>query len=105
MTDRPRLDQLTDDKLDQLYARLDLAEARVRELDGAGDIALSAVRLMQGAGSERDALMQAHAALAEQAGKDQAAIERVRAVAEWIRRNYPGLDHGRRILTALDGTP
>jgi len=35
----------------------------------------------------------------------QAAIERVRAAAQWARRNYPGISHVHdRLTTALDGT-
>ena len=31
-----------------------------------------------------------------------AAIERVREAAAWLRRNYPGLDAGQRVLAALE---
>ncbi|MFI8962093.1 hypothetical protein ACIGO8_08250 [Streptomyces sp. NPDC053493] len=53
------------------------------------------------------ALKRAHIALAEQAGKDQAAIERVRALAEELAtrgnaRTGNEKTLGRRILAALD---
>ncbi|MFF6903453.1 hypothetical protein [Streptomyces hydrogenans] len=44
---RHTADHITNDDLDQLYTELEIAKAKVAELDRAGDVALSAVRLMQ----------------------------------------------------------
>lgn len=63
MTEQPvrhTADTITDDELDQLYARAQQAEARLT------------------------ALKRAHVALAEQAGRDQGAIARARATCDRI---------------------
>ncbi|MEE1813679.1 hypothetical protein PUR59_01315 [Streptomyces sp. SP18ES09] len=57
---RHTVDTITSDALDRLYAELEIANAKVAELNRAGDVALSAVCLMQRVEQRAD---QAEAAL------------------------------------------
>ncbi|MFB6805428.1 hypothetical protein [Streptomyces sp. NPDC056387] len=95
-------DQMTERDLARLYQRVEIAEAVARDLDGATNVAVRAIQLMNDAGSERDAAEQraeqaeaklaalktAHVAMAEQAGRDQAALHRVR---EFLDQDQDGL--------------
>ncbi|MFE6815977.1 hypothetical protein [Streptomyces sp. NPDC057677] len=57
---------LRDAVIDQLKIRAEIAENKARELEGATDIAVRAVQLMQQAGAERDAARARLAAFADQ---------------------------------------
>ncbi|MBZ6207483.1 hypothetical protein KVH31_13345 [Streptomyces olivaceus] len=74
MTDRIPLDDLTSDQLEALYDQLATAQQRAENFEG------------RAAAFERRhaTLKRAHVALAEQAGRDQASLARVRALGDRI---------------------
>lgn len=76
---------------EQLRQRAEIAEVQRDGLDGAADIAVRAVRIMQEAGAGRDALKRAHIGLAEQAGRDQAALAAIRDAAKLHRQGLLSL--------------
>ncbi|MGW4050834.1 hypothetical protein ACWENA_08370 [Streptomyces sp. NPDC004779] len=137
---RPRVDDLTDDDLDALHAQLEASEAatamfKTRAEKAEADLAVSRevarsnrehvraiVPELEKAERELAALKRAHVALAEQAGKDQAAVARVRALhapgRDWSWKPFGCEHHGDHTqpcvhcgdchpcptLRALDGT-
>ncbi|MEU9865508.1 hypothetical protein AB0D99_32030 [Streptomyces sp. NPDC047971] len=74
---RYTVDTITSDALDQLYAERDANERRA---EAYGQAWQTTEQRAKQAEAELAALKRAHVALAGQAGKDQAAIERVRKV-------------------------
>lgn len=81
---RHTADSITDDALTALYDRAEIAEARARELDGAANVAVSAIRLMNQAGAERDQLRATAQRLNRRAQRAESENNRYRrAVAQW----------------------
>ncbi|MGW6222253.1 hypothetical protein ACWF8U_20485 [Streptomyces olivaceus] len=97
MTDRIPLDDLTSDQLDALYDQLAAAQERAENFEG------------RAAAFERRhaTLKRAHIALAEQAGRDQAALARVHHLADLIHAGAPWLSNhtetATRIRAAITG--
>lgn len=97
MTDRPRLDDLTDDKLDQLYADLDWAREQILT---AQQETTDAVTRAEKAEAELGLTVGVIQTLRRQLDDTEAAVQRVR---DWATRTKHGTAAA-EVLRALDGT-